>query len=246
MLNFEQGNPELFNIPDNIVFSNKPTVNIDILGKTAKDIKISHKNIYNSWFSQKTPPTKTTNKSKLEGLEAKLYTLFLLKDKKSINKIINGIDLIEPKYSGQEAYLHLAKGYYCELNDEVDQAINEYGLAESPKTTESALKRLALISLDRKEYVYAHDILKVLSEISPDYLPQLAELYAITKNYKDALDTYNDYLDYNSTDIRILIKTAQLYESQNIFNGAQYLYNQVLKLEPENQVAKSALKKLND
>jgi len=117
-------------------------------------------------------------------------------------------------------------------------------LASSPKTAESALKRLAMITLDRQDFHATHDILQILSDISAEYLPQLAELYLITKNYKDALDTFTAYLDYNASDITILLKVGLLYESQNVIDGAQFIYNRILELEPDNKIAKTHLNEL--
>ena len=176
---------------------------------------------------------------KFEGLEIKLYNLFILKDKIAIKRILNSIELIGEAES--VPYFHLAQGYYYELNNQTEQAIEEYGQADIPQIIESALKRIALISLEKGEIEYAHNTLLLLSEISPAYLPQLAELYSLTKNYKDALDTYTHYLAYDPSDISVLLKVGELYESQKIFDGAQFIYKEILNLEANNFLAQKIL-----
>lgn len=241
---FEQKNPELFNIPDDIILLDESTPVLDIFGKTVQATKQAHKNIYNLWFTHESPVSFIKDDKVLEGLEAKLYNLFILKDNNSIKKVIESLQLMPSEIPDKEAFFHLAQGYNYELENETDKAIEAYGLSNSPKTTESALKRLAMITLDKQEFNVTLNVLKILTDISPEYLPQLAELYLITKNYKDALDTFTTYLDYNSSDITILLKVGLLYESQDITDGAQFIYKHILELDPENKIAKTYLKKL--
>jgi len=188
--------------------------------------------------------TTVLEKTKFEGLEVKLYNLFILNDEKAITKIIKGIELIEEDNSIKNSYLHLARGYNYELNKQTEQAIEEYGQADDSATRESALKRIALISLEKGDMESTYNTLLILSEISPVYMLQIADLCILTKNYKDALDAYTHYLDYNPSDISILFKVARLYEDQNIEDGAQFIYKQILTLEPENLIAKKQLEKI--
>ncbi|MCW8930333.1 MAG: DUF115 domain-containing protein [Gammaproteobacteria bacterium] len=230
IFNLKKFNPILFNSPDNI----------SIAGRTTKEWKDQLEKKYSII---------TTNHSdslKLEGLENKLYNQFVLNDENAINKIIKGILFINGKEPEWQSFLHLAKGYKNELSGDINNAVEEYSYANNSKTLESALKRLTFISLNKGELEHAYNLLTMLTEISPDYLPQLAELHVLTKNYKDALDIYSVYLEYNSSDISILLKVANLYESQNIIDGAIFIYEQILKLDPDNQKAKSSLILLNN
>ncbi len=229
---YEQDSAEFLNIAEQTIIYNNHTAK-DILALNKKSIN----NIYHLLDHEK-------SKIQLEGLEIKLYNLFTLKDKSSIKQIINGINLTHNKLPEWESFLHLAKGYDYELGNKLEQAISEYGLADNTKTIESALKRLTLITLNKGELEYAHSFIKTLAEISPAYLTQLAELYVITKNYKDALDVYTQYLDYNPSDISVLLKVGKLYEEQNIRDGSEFIYKQILKLEPDNKIAKESLNNL--
>ncbi len=229
VIKLQKKNPGLYSDKKQIIFSNK----------TAHDITASHIKTSHGIFSDN---GHDSNSSKFDGLEIKLYNLFLLKDVNAITRIIDGIALLQKSNTYETSYYHLASGYRYELNNEVELAIDEYGQADSSKTIESALKRIAFITLENNLIEYAHNTLTLLSEISPDYLPQLAELYLLTKNYKDALEIYTQYLDFNSSDTAILFKVAKLYESQDIIDGAEFIYQQILKLDPENLLA---IKQLN-
>jgi hypothetical protein len=227
------------------ITENKPDVNkktelLIITGKTLQEIIEVHTKLYKEIFSL------NVHHIKFSGLEVKLHNLFMLKDKIAIQNIIKGIKLISQKSSENESYIHLAQGYLYELNNQIEEAISEYGQAVNPTTKESALKRIALITLDKGEVEHAHNALQILSEISPAYLPQLAELYYLTKNYKDALDAYTRYLDNNSSDISILLKVAKLYKTQNILDGEKFIYEQVLMLDPENLIAKEQLQEMSN
>ncbi|HFB64121.1 MAG TPA: DUF115 domain-containing protein [Aeromonadales bacterium] len=213
-------------------FSNK----CSIFSIPARELKNNFKKSFDLMLNSKD--------NKLNALEVKLYNLFVHKEIDLIKNIILGLEVIDQQEA--QAFLHLARGYQYELLNNPDLAIKEYGLADSPDTIESALKRLVHISLNQGELEYAYDILKVLSEISPDYLPQLAELLVITKNYKDAIEIYSQYLEYNMSDISVLIKVGKLYEKQNIKEGAQFIYKHILELEPENQIAILGLKHMSD
>lgn len=226
---------------------NKPTFfypdkSISILGKPASYYVDNHKNLSTTLLNHKTE-TQDINLI-LEGLEVKLYNLFILNDKKGIENIIKGIQLINQDNPEVMSFKHLAKGYLNELNDNSEQAIGEYGYANSDHTIESALKRIAIITLNNNQLEYAHDTLQILSNLSPLYYTQLAELYMLTRNYKDAIDAYSSYLDYNSSDIAVLMKIADLYKKQNIIDGVRFIYERILELEPDNKIILEDLKAL--
>jgi len=239
----EKENPKLFNSMGYLSLLDKSTNGVANLGGTINEIKERYKKTCKQWSLAKVN-TSESNKSKLEGLEIKLYNLFTKKDKIGLKKIINGMQLIKNKETEHKALLHLTKGYLNELNNNPDIAIEEYGFSVSPKTTESALKRIAFITLNNNQLEYAHKTLQILSELSPSYLPQVAELYLLTKNYSNALETYTKYLEYNSSEITILLKVGKLYEDQEIIDGAIFIYKHILEIDPNNQVALSSLDKL--
>ncbi|MBF0266850.1 MAG: hypothetical protein HQL46_16425, partial [Gammaproteobacteria bacterium] len=49
---------------------------------------------------------------------------------------------------------------------------------------------------------------------------------------------YVNYLDFNPANIKVLLKVAEIYKQQDIKDGAKFVYQQILTLDPENQIAK--------
>jgi hypothetical protein len=214
----------------------KPVIN----NKKIQDMIDAHLYAYETLFSI----NQNNTQMKFKGLAVKLYNAFMLKDLNTLKKIRHGINLIKENSQIKSAYEHLSNGYIYDLENKTELAINEYGQADIDETRESALKRIAFITLNEGQIEHAYTALKILSEISPFYLPQLAELFTITKNYKDALDIYSHYIDYNPSDVSVLLKIAQLYEMQDILEGALFVYKQIINLEPDNKIATQKLKLL--
>ncbi|MCU7837419.1 MAG: DUF115 domain-containing protein [gamma proteobacterium symbiont of Taylorina sp.] len=238
----EKNKPEFYTYFHQVYISKVTFTDEKMYDVTSEEYIKQVKNHFNLFLKTTQPVVNKIDTLKFEGLEIKLYNKFVLKDEKSLRKIIKSLNFFNTKETECKSFLHLAKGYQYELSNEFDLAVQEYGYANSDRTIESALKRIAFISLEKQDFVSANDALIMLSEISPAYLAQLAEIYFITKNYNDALELYAQYLDYNPADIIILTKVAKLYESQNISDGAKFIYNQILELEPDNQIANTYLK----
>ena len=177
---------------------------------------------------------------RLENIEKKLYHFFQYKDKNNITLIIQQIS----HYTNEEsaALIHLAQGYLCELDGQIDRAINEYLEANSEQTLESGLKRILAIMLEQDERENVIMTLKALSNISPDYLIQLAGFYQLFEQNKDALESYTQYLDVNSKDILVLIKMGLLYHSLDISDGMEFVFKHILEIDPNNQTAATYLK----
>ncbi len=178
--------------------------------------------------------------NKLEGIEVKLVDLFNRKDDKGLENIINTLGLYEDNEE-KESLIHLAKGYLYELKDDSSQAVNEYQYSSNPLTIELSLKRIAAIALDSSDLLSAESALKLLCSISEEYLPELAELYNITKNYEQAVQTYADYLDINPENIIVLVKLGRLYLKTDNLEGAEFIFNHILELDPNNELASEQL-----
>ena len=177
---------------------------------------------------------------RLENLEKKLYNYFQNNNK---DKLLQTIQQISSFNSEESTSLsHLAQGYLLELDGETGHAINEYLNANHEKTLESGLKRILDLTLKNGDIENTIAVLHALSDISSDYLIQLASLYQISEQYKDALDTYSLYVDKNPDDILVLIKMGSLYLSLDILDGAEFVFNRVIEIDPNNQSALAYLK----
>jgi len=179
--------------------------------------------------------TKKSHVILLEDLEKKLYYYFQKNEQQNLISIINKISNINNENS--IALKHLAQGYLYELGNETELAIEQYIQSNTKQTHESGLKRILDITLKQGDIENTIAALKALSNISPVYLIQLANLYQLSKHYKDALDTYSQYIDINQNDILILIKIGLLYVFLDIIDGAKFIFQHLLEISPNNQTA---------
>ncbi len=189
--------------------------------------------------------TKNNSKPKkfqLSGLEKRLYLFFKNKNKENLRKIIHQLNLYNTDNSISMS--HLAQGYLYELENNIEPSINEYLNATSEQTLESSLKRILDITLKKGDIENTVAVLYALSDISSEYLIQLANLYQTSKQYKDALDIYSKYIDKNPKDTLILIKMGILYLSLDVLDGAEFIFKHILDIDAYNQTAEGYLKKI--
>lgn len=180
----------------------------------------------------------------LNGSEFKAYDFFNRDDQDGLQRMILGLKKHQDKDDKAENLLNLTQAYLYQLQNNEEQAIAHYLRANTGITQEAVLKQLALLYLDSNQLVQAEVALYNLSCLSAAYLPKLANLYKILKRYKDALDTYVSYLDLFPEDILVLFKLGALYQQLENNEGAQFVYQHILSIEPENAIAKTCLKQV--
>jgi|GEM_PF-1006441 len=179
----------------------------------------------------------------LKDTEKKLYGYFQKQDKDNLGQLIKQLSHLKNDESA--SLKHLAQGYLSELDGEMELAINEYLSANSDQTIESGLKRILDITLKNRDIENAIAALKALANISDEYLLQLANIYQVSEQYKDALDTFSLYIDNNPNDILVLIKMGILYLLLEIFDGAEFVFKHIIEIDPNNQSAQGYLKLIN-
>ncbi len=210
--------------------------------KVQKEYENNFNKIYNLSHKKKSSQQKTI--IRLEDTEKKLYDSFQNKDISHLSLLIKQIS--KKNNENNIALAHLGQGYLYELENKTDMAINEYLSASSEQTLESSLKRILSITLNQGDIENSIAVLKALSDISQDYLIQLAELYQLSEQYKDALDTYSQYIDTNPEDILILIKIGLMYLSMDVIDGAVFIFEHILEITPRNQTSNIYLSKIKN
>ena len=184
---------------------------------------------------------KTNNFAALDGIDTKAYDLFNHGDISALERLLNALKLRDDQEI--ESVIHLVQAYIYDLEGDIVKALAEYLQADSTLTLESALKRVVSITLAQKNHESAVVGLQTLSQVSPLYMPQLAELQHILGHNKDALNTYADYLDLNPADINVMSKLGLLYIELDILDGADFVFKHILEQEPNNQIAQQYLHK---
>ncbi|WP_429884593.1 6-hydroxymethylpterin diphosphokinase MptE-like protein [Geoalkalibacter halelectricus] len=179
----------------------------------------------------------------LAPARAKALRLFRSKDKEGLLRMANGLD----KHQDQEhaePLCALIRGYLAELENNSDVALANYQvlIGESfEPSTEDALKRIASLGLQTGQVEFAKLALECLANAVFVYKPQYAELLRALGQHQAAADAYVDYLDHVPSDIGVLLKLGQLYQTMGAEDAARQVFEIVLAKEPENSAALSLL-----
>jgi tetratricopeptide (TPR) repeat protein len=171
--------------------------------------------------------------------------LFQNHNTNGLMQLITGLSLMGNQDA--ERVAHLVKGYLAELNNDQETAVNEYHevITEAvDPVLEDALCRISLLALKRPDFEQAQAALECLSSISPAYLSQYADFLKLTGNVRQAVDLYADYLEQVPDDINAMLKLGEIYKEQGLKDGAEMLFEAVLKINPKNSAAEFFLAEL--
>lgn len=163
------------------------------------------------------------------------------------------VDCLDPERSSDEMALrHLGRGFVCELEEKIDDALEEYrnlidALAEERKGSvlEEGLLRVFSLSLEQTDAESALLAAECLASMAPIYLPYYADMLKLGGDVGGALDIYADYLETVREDISVMLKMGTLYMDSGIEEGARLMFNMVLEREPWNQAALHFIDTLN-
>jgi hypothetical protein len=185
---------------------------------------------------------KCQNMADLSSVQSKALMLFKHHDIASLKRLNDSLQ----KHSSHEAhqFRDLVAGYLAELEEDDDTALEFYQIIPEGPLLEDALRRICSLTLKHNDYHNATLALDCLSSLSPDYMPMLAELLRISGQIQQAANIYAEYLEQVPDDLVTLLKLGQLYIDEGVIDGAKWVYDYILKLEPENQVAHPMLRNL--
>ena len=178
------------------------------------------------------------------GVQGKAWTLFCNSDTSGLESLKN--QLSEQTEEIASGLYQLASGYLHELNNEPQQALQAYQQTFGQSGEEDGLRRIAIISSESQQLQDAALALECLSQISVVYLPLYAEILRIQGDHQNAVDALARYLDQIPDDVLALLKLAQLYRQADVLDGAQFVCQRVLELEPANPAAKALLTELSE
>jgi len=207
--------------------------------KVINDLVLSYDNIINASFENSFQFQRITKFADLNGSEAKAFGLYSRGDHAGLKRMVNSLS--EHKGDKAKPFFFYTQGLMYQLEGNIDAAIESYSKADNGPAMEQALKQILLIALDDMEFQLAENALQLLKQISPTYLPQLGKLYKIQKLYKNAVDTYTDYIEQFPEDIVQLLNLAELYQETNNMEASQFVYQHILTVDPDNIVAKTFL-----
>jgi len=166
----------------------------------------------------------------LSGVRSKASTLFQKQDIEQLERLAEGLTSKDDPKAKQ--LLCLTNGYLAELNGNVEEALVEYNklLSEESDTAalEDALRRIAVICIDKRDTGNAVAALECLTQLSPTYAPQYAEILRLTGDNQAAAEIYSTYLEKTPEDLATMLKLGKLYKDMRADEAAQMAFNYVL------------------
>ncbi len=132
-----------------------------------------------------------------------------------------------------------ALSYYQQVVDQASTAVEGRGDASYNARLEDALRRMSQILLQQGDGETALMVLDALSNLSPAYQPQLAELLRLNGRIQEAADVYTDYLKRAPDDLATLLKLGKLFHDAGAYDSARWAYDHVLEHSPGDRAART-------
>ena len=181
----------------------------------------------------------------LKGVTGKASEFFKNQDINGLQRLLKGL----ATRSEAEANIlkNLVSGYYNELNGQNDTAVDQYQYViihdqnTNNSALENALSRLTYLALEHHEFSAASSYLEALSGLSPAYMPQYADLLRMTNNLQRSIDVYTEYLTLAPDDLSAMMKLALLYKKIGVRESALWLFEHIVKKDPNNVAAQDLL-----
>lgn len=175
-------------------------------------------------------------RSSLGLLKTKAVILFRHNKKSELVNLLRGLELHHATEEEKNPYTQLICAYIAELDNQFDEAISYYDAIindESQLLLEDALQRIAAISIKQRDHSNALLAFKCLSQISPMYLPFFAESSRLTGNIVEAIDSYNEYIEFFPDDVVTQLKLANLYIGIKVYEAAEMMLDHILAVNPD-------------
>ncbi|MBF0470527.1 MAG: DUF115 domain-containing protein [Gammaproteobacteria bacterium] len=163
-------------------------------------------------------------------------------NREGLEQIIRGLKLLQ--HQEKEEHLNYFSGLLDELGGDSATALEHYQQITSGYLLEDALRRIAYISTTSGDLDSLVLALECLSQISIEYLLQLATVYTAQGKVEEAAESYTRYLDRSPNDTFVLSRLGELFAATDNREGAAFIYNHILTLEPEHPGAREGLQRL--
>ena len=193
----------------------------------------------------------------LNPIRSKLQLLYRQNDLTGIHPIVEYLESVESNDHVMDLH-DLAKGYICELEDNIDEALGFYltivdrsaDLIQSGEKfdnprLEDALLRMSDIFMSRNELDNVKLTLDALSALSEIYEPLFADFLVMVGEVQTGIDLYSEYIIRVPTDYNVMNKLARLYVDLEQKDSALWLVNHILENDPDNADASGLYTELN-
>lgn len=173
----------------------------------------------------------------LKNVPSKAALLFRQGDHKGLRDLAAALGHI----NGAEAAAlrHYTLGLLAEGEGRDADALQAYQQIGEGPLLEDALSRIASLCLAHEDFDNACLAFDCLSQLSPAYLPQYAELMRILGRADEAAELFGRYLEQVPEDLSTMLRLGRLYQAQGVVDGARWAFDYVLERDPDNRAARS-------
>ncbi len=173
----------------------------------------------------------------LENVPSKAALLFRQGDQEGLRNLAEALGQIDSAEARE--LRHFVLGQLAESEGRDDDALQAYQQIGEGPLLEDALSRISSLCLARDDLDNARLAFDCLSQISPGYLPQYAELMRITGRMDEAAELYARYLEQVPEDLSTMLRLGRLYQENGVIDGACWAFDYVLERDPDNRAARS-------
>ena len=173
----------------------------------------------------------------LKNVASKAALLFRQGDHEGLRNLAEALGQLDSPEARE--LRHFALGQLAEGEGRNDDALQAYQQIGAGALLEDALSRISSLCLARDDFDNARLAFDCLSQISPGYLPQYAELMRITGRMDEAAELYTRYLEQVPEDLSTMLRLGRLYQENGVIDGARWAFNYVLERDPDNRAAHS-------
>ncbi|MGI2259533.1 6-hydroxymethylpterin diphosphokinase MptE-like protein [Shewanella sp. GXUN23E] len=138
-----------------------------------------------------------------------------------------------------------AKSYLYEINGEYQQAFDVLATLPEPWRSEIENKQMVLMAIKTGQWAAAATGLRQLAPHSDEYLPQLAQVLKIRRDYAGALETWLEYLNKHPSDSANWCRLGEMLLQLEQYQDALSIYQQALQADQDNLLARQYVAELS-
>ncbi len=194
---------------------------------------------FNARISEQDTPhmARCRQQAGLENVASKAALLFRQGDHEGLHNLAGALGQLD-SHEATELH-HFVLGQLAESKGRDDDALQAYQQIGEGPLLEDALSRISSLCLAHDDFDNARLAFDCLSQISPGYLPQYAELMRITGRMDEAVELYARYLEQVPEDLSTMLRLGRLYQENGVIDGARWAFDYVLEHDPDNRAAHS-------
>lgn len=180
----------------------------------------------------------------LEMVPQKIHSLVESRNCIGLTQLFNALDTYQTSDESKTLSAR-AKSYLYEIQGDYQHAFQV--LADLPEDWRGEVenKQMVLMALKTTRLDAAVEGLHKLTPLSDEYMPQLAQVLKIKKDYAGALETWLEYLNKHPADSGNWCRLGEMLMQLEQYQDALTVYQQALQADPDNKLAEQYVTELS-